>query len=184
MDNMPKQLIVFPYEKNKVVDFIKTMFKPLTRFIRRVKRLSEFVPKIWNSYDWDHSYATGLFKYQLERMVKHLEENKPHYGWEQDVNRIKTAIELLERVDSDYYLMKYVDEAEKKYGPTNLDLREIDTPGHYALVRTFEKGYSLEEEKEIEKEFYRAIKEGTILQAKARRILWKFIEHNIENWWS
>lgn len=186
--SIAKHLLVTPSSLKPTPKLVEWFYnitgRHLIRFLNRVKRLLEFVPVIWNSYDWDHSYATKLFAYQLQRMVNHLEKHKSHVEWQNDVSRIKTALELLERVETDYYLYATVEKVEKKYGPSKLDFIEVSGEGHYSLERTFEKNYSEEELNTIEAEHDRAVQEGTHLQNKAKRVLWKFIEHNIENWWS
>jgi hypothetical protein len=182
-----KQLLVkesILKSSNKFVEWIAEVTHPLSRFLKRVKRLLEFIPIIWNSYDWDHSYATGLFSYQLQRMVKYLEKNQSHVGWEHDVSRMKTAIELIKRVDEDYYSLQYYDLIEQKYGKHRIDFIPIDNSDTLELSLRFEKEYTDQELADIEKEERFLMKESILKQEKAKRILWKFINHNIENWWS
>jgi len=39
------------------------MIKRIKQFIRRVKRTRDFLPMIWNGYDFDYRYAIDLFQY-------------------------------------------------------------------------------------------------------------------------
>ncbi len=184
---IPEEKPLTPFKGlNKVIGFVQysSFIRVPTRFFNRLRRLFEFMPRIWNSYDWDHSYATGLFGYQLERIAKYLEKNKPHVGWEHDVSRIRTVLKLIDRVDNDYYSTAYLDELEARYGKRHLDFLPTEDIGGYTLVNTYEKGYTEAELDEIEKVERELLQQANTRQQKAKRILWKLIEHNIEGWWA
>ena len=184
---IPEEKPLTPFRKlNKVISSIQHSYliEVPSRFFRRLKRLSEFIPRIWNSYDWDHSYATDLFGYQLERIAKYLEKNQPYVGWEHDVSRIRTVLKLMDRVDNDYYSTAYLDELEERYGKSHLDFLPAEDIGGYTLVTSYEKNYTEAELEEIEKIERELIDQANARQQKAKRILWKLIEHNIERWWA
>lgn len=168
---------------NALVEWVKSTMRPVNRFLGRVKRLLDYTPVIWSSYDWDHSYATGIFAYQLQRMVDYFEKNQTHVGWENDVSRMKTAIELIKRVDEDYYSLQYYDLLEQKYGKSYLEFTPC-SQGGYELDLVFEKEYTPEQLAAIKQEKKNLMNLSRLKQEKARRVLWKFIEHNIENWWA
>jgi hypothetical protein len=98
------------------------------RKYRQVKRVLEFLPIIWRGYDFDYRYAIDLFKYQLERTADFMESHKA-MTVDADVRakRIRTAIELLERVYDDEYGMEYQQRIKWIYGDNVLDYWFEDT---------------------------------------------------------
>jgi len=115
------------------------------RKYRQIQRVIDFLPMIWNGFDFDYIYAIDLFKKQLERTATHLESNKAHtISAKTNAQKIRTAIRLMDIV----YDEKYVDEF--------LDSNSKDR-----------------------EEFVRVIKK----QKRAHKLLWDFIEHNIQKWW-
>ena len=114
----------------------------MKRFIRRVRRVIDFLPIIWKGEDWDYYYSIELFQYQLKRTADFLESDKAYtVSAKATASRIRTAVELLDRVHNTYYL----------------DISDWSDPI--------------------------SMKEAMAQHTKAKRILWKFIEHNIDQWW-
>lgn len=155
---------------------------------RQVKRVVDFIPIIWKGYDWDYRYAIELFQHQLKRTANSIEKNGHHIGKENTVARIRTAIELMEKVYDEDYGMEYYDIIEKKYGKSNFDFvetGEFDKKGdpYYTMEESYENNYT-EEELELISEEKRALRlESFAKQKRAHKILWDFIERNIQNWW-
>ena len=40
---------------------------PIRRKYQQIKRVIDFLPIIWNGFDFDYTYSIQLFKKQLER---------------------------------------------------------------------------------------------------------------------
>ena len=83
---------------------MKKIWNNIRWFFRRLKRVWDFLPIIWKGYDFDYAHAINLFKYQLERTADFMESDKA-MTVDADIRakRIRTAIELLQKVyDEDY----------------------------------------------------------------------------------
>lgn len=155
---------------------------------RQIKRVADFIPIIWKGYDWDYRYAIELFQHQLKRTANSIEKNGLHVGKENTVARIRTAVELMEKVYDEDYGMEYYDVIQNKYGKSNFDFvetGEFDKKGdpYYTMEESYENDYT-EEELQLISEEKRALRlESFAKQKRAHKILWNFIEHNIQNWW-
>ena len=169
------------------------MIQKINYWFRRkwsqIKRVIDFLPLIWKGYDWDYHYAIELFQHQLKRMADHIGSDK---AWtlenKQTASRIKTAIELMQKVYDEEYGMGYYDIIEEKYGKSHMDfveLKEKDEKGqpYYSLVVTNELARDEEHQKEIDEERRLLVLEYRDKQKRAHKLLWDFIEHNIEKWW-
>lgn len=125
-------------------------FNNFTYFFRRkyrqIRKTLDFIPLIWNSYDFDYTYSIELFKKQLERTASFLESDKAYtLSAKTNAQKIRTALRLMDIV----YDEKYVDEFLDSY----------DGNDREGFKRVIEK------------------------QKRAHKLLWDFIEHNIQRWW-
>lgn len=155
---------------------------------RQIKRVIDFIPLIWKGYDWDYRYALEIFQHQLKRTANSIEKNGSHLGKENTAARIRTAIELMEKVYDEDYAFEYLDIIEKKYGKSNFDFvetGEFDKKGdpYYTMEESYENDYTEEKLQLIDDEKSALRLESFAKQKRAHRILWNFIEHNIQNWW-
>jgi len=163
--------------------------RKIKRLIYRVKRVIEFIPVIWKGFDFDYGSSIELFKYQLKRTAEYLESDKA-WSLESKTNAAKiwTAVELMEKVYNEDYALEYFDIIEKKYGKSNIDFvetGEFDKKGdpYYTIVDSYENNYTEEELSLIKDEKHSLHFECRTKQKKAHKLLWNYIEHNIQNWW-
>lgn len=154
------------------------------RKYRQVKRVLDYLPIIWKGYDFDYRYAIDLFKHQLIRTEKFM--SSPTTMTENAnsrAKRIKTAIELLDKVYDEEYGMEYQDQMKKIYGDNVLDWKFEDTKrgdGTSYLNYEYEEWENKDEVKET---FDKLFKKSKLKQIKAEKLVWKFISHNIRGWW-
>jgi hypothetical protein len=160
----------------------------MRRLFRRIKRVIGFLPIIWKGYDWDYRYAIELFQYQLKRTANEIEKNGYHLHKANDVSRIRTAIDLMDKVYDEKYMLEYIEEIERKYGKSELEFKKLDTldengDPYYEMVEVFKNNYTEEELLIIYQEKDALMWESRAKQKKAHKLLWSYIEHNIQGWW-
>lgn len=144
------------------------------QFLRRVRRVVDFLPIIWNGYDFDYRYSIELFQYQLQRTADFLESDKAYtVSAKQTASRIRTAIELLEKVYNEDYACEYQDKMRELYGENVLNWI---TDYNYE----YEKWDNAEE---VQQMMNKLFLESQNKQERAHKLVWKFIEHNIRSFW-
>lgn len=155
----------------------------------QVKRVWDFLPLIWKGYDWDYHYAVELFQHQLKRMANHIGSDK---AWslehKQTASRIRTAVELMQKVYDEEYGTEYIDHIEFAYGKTKyefVELEEKDENGdpYYKMVHSNELAVDEKHQKEIDELRHQMFLFYRDKQKRAHRLLWDFVEHNIQRWW-
>jgi hypothetical protein len=160
---------------------IKYFFK---RKYGQIKRVIDFLPMIWNGFDFDYSYSVQLFRKSLERQAKLFESDKSYSARsKQDASRIRTAIRLMDKVYDEEYSSEYQDKLKKLYGENVSDFWFEDTgegDGSSFLRWEYEKWDNSEEIKKVQKKL---LLESREKQKRAHKLLWDFIEHNIQYWW-
>lgn len=159
------------------------------RFFRRVKRVIDFLPMIWKGFDFDYRYSIELFQYQLKRTADFMESDRAMtMDAKIRAKRIRTAVELLQKVYEEEYGCEYQDKLKEIYGEKVLDWEfiELDDKSNYdgeslyELKWEYEKWDNAEEVKETKQKLYQESQEK---QKRAEELVWKFISHNIRGWW-
>jgi hypothetical protein len=162
-------------------DWVKKIVWPFKWFYQRVKRLIEFTPIVWNSYDWDYQYSIDLFKFQLLRTAKYLEKYGHLENSKYNAQRIRTVCRLMDKVYNEEYQDEAYDKLTKLYGKAAFRFETVPTEGDiYSLKMKYESYPNAEEIRKTSQEY---IKKAQEKQEKAHRLLWKLIEHNIRGWW-
>ena len=160
---------------------IKYFFK---RKYQQIQRVIDFLPMIWNGFDFDYRYSVELFKKSLERQAKFLESDKARtLEAKQNASRIRTAIRLMDKVYDEEYATEYQDKLEQLYGDNTFDFWFEDTgegDGSTFLRWEYEKWDNSEEIDEVRKKLFL---ESNDKQKRAHKLLWDYIEHNIQHWW-
>lgn len=149
----------------------------------QIKRVIEILPLVWNSYDFDYHYSITLFKFQLGKIADYLEGNK---SWTQDAKinaqKIRTAIRLIDKVYNEEYAMEYMDTVDKLYGETRFDRNDLGN-GTYEIVFRNEKAVDEKHQREIDEVRKEMMIQCMDKQKRAHKLLWDFVEHNIQRWW-
>jgi len=165
------------------------MIKSLKSFFRKLKRFISFIPHVWRGYDWDYRYAIDLFTYQLSRTADFLESDRA-WSIEAKTNaaRMRSTIELMNKVYDEDYGMAYLDEIKEKYGSSSFsfkETKELDSKGdpYYTMHEEFEKDYTDTELLLIAEDREAMVHECRHKQRRAHKIAWDMIEHNIQKWW-
>ena len=154
-------------------------------FFKKIKRIIKWIPTLWNMYDFDYQYAINVFKLQLSSLADLMEsDNAFAVDSKLRAGKIRTAIRLMDKVYSEEYVMEYMDEIQKIYGKSSMDFIKKDGDNDlYTLTTTYEKDYSEEEIKKIEEHRSELMFKSKQKQKRAHKLLWDFIEHNIQSWW-
>jgi len=159
------------------------------RKIRQIKRVIDFLPLIWNGFDFDYKYALDLFKKQLGRMADMMESDRAMtLEAKTNAQKIRTAIRLMDKVYDEEYSSEYMTHIDKLYGTTHYDFVESDKldkwgESHYELKLWNENAVNEEHQKEIDEVRKQMMLLSRDKQNRAHKLLWDFVEHNIQRWW-
>ena len=160
------------------------------RKYRQIKRVIDFFPLIWNGYDFDYHYALELFKKQLERQAEFMESDRAYtLSAKTNAQKIRTAIRLMDKVYDDEYGMEYMDTIEKRYGKTysafvNFGQVSKRTGEELSELKVWnENTVDEQHQKEIDEVRKQMMLLSIDKQKRAHKLLWDFIEWNIQGWW-
>jgi hypothetical protein len=172
-------------------------------FYRGIKNLIKWFPVIWKDRDWDSSYIFKIMEHKLTLQSKGIGGRGIMMNSKRYAEIMSTCVRLMEKIREEYYHMEYMD-----YHQTDYWFEDIpDKPGFstweselksenfddyfkkYPLIhkRVVEGGEgifpAIEEGSETEKKQRIAMNIAHINHDRARKLLFKIIESQIERWW-
>lgn len=170
---------------------------------RGIKNLFKWLPVIWNDRDWDHSYIFKILEHKLKSQAKYTGDRDIHVSAKRDEEIMLTCVKLMERVREGYYEGEYSDYHQTKYWFENItDKPGFSTMEHELQSENFEdyfKKYPLiykrvlngdgvfsidNRDSEEETKQVIAMNIAHINHDRARKLLFKIMEENIEAWWN
>lgn len=164
-----------------------------------IKNIWYWLPVIWKDRNWDHRYIFDILKHKLEAQSKYIGERDIHTRAKRDAEIMMTCVRLIEKVDDEFYNMEYMDyektkhwfePCEDKEGYSTWESRQLEEnfddyfakyPLIYKRVLNGE-GVFNREGREDDKHII-ASNMAYINHDRARKLLFKIIEENIEGWW-
>ena len=163
-----------------------------------VKNIIYWLPIIWKDRNWDHDYIYAILQHKLKAQSKYIGDRGNHISAKRDAEVMMTCTRLIEKVQDDFYGMEYADYHEDKHWFTltekegyfqlnsetlneNFDAYFKKYPLIYKRVMNGE-GVFNREGREDDKKII-AMNIAHINHNRARKLLFKIMEQNIESWW-
>jgi len=152
---------------------------------------------IWKDRDYDFYYIFEILKHKLKKQAKYQSDKNKEYK-KSDIDKMNLTINLIEKVQSDYYSDEYTDyyenvhnwlEIPDKEGYVQLNVEQISEN-----FDEYFKKYPLQYKKCIENKINRfntvnktkeiiAMEIAYENEKRARKLLFKLMEENIQRWW-
>lgn len=84
----------------------------ILRFFYRLRHflevLRDYLPILWNDFDWDWGFLFRLVEKKLERMEKHFREDKICLSSNKDARNMRICKNLLRRLREEEYIQEEV----------------------------------------------------------------------------
>jgi phosphoribosyl-ATP pyrophosphohydrolase len=166
-------------------------------FIRGIENLWYWLPVIWKDRNWDHQFIFDILSHKLKAQSAYIGGRDIHQNAKRDAEVMMTCVRLIEKVKDEYYGMEYMDyhktkhwfEPADKEGYSTWESRELEEnfddyfakyPLIYKRVMNGEGWLKIEDENDKDRI---ASNIAHINHDRARKLLFKIIEQNIEKWW-
>jgi hypothetical protein len=188
----------------------KVYWKPIgwriKEFRSSVSKLIRWFPIIWKDRDWDDHYIWELMKNKLRWQAKYIGDRDWHTRAEMDARRMRLCANLMDKVQDDFYSSEYMDYHETKWDfldiPDKPGYKELDMQTTSEHFDDYFKKYPLvykkvlankelqifgiearEGETEVDAKQRIAMNIGYYNHKRARKLLFRIMEENIEHWW-
>jgi hypothetical protein len=165
-------------------EIFNSIWSNITWFFRRIKRVIDYLPIIWNGYDFDYRHALDLFHFQLTRLANFMDSDKAYsVRAKQDARRLRTILELMTKVYDEEYRLEHHDKVEAIYGKSDIDWRNNNDGTYSYISMIWELADTPEKHKEAEELYSKLAKEGEDKHQRAKELLWKLVSHNLDHMW-
>jgi len=168
-------------------------------FKRGIKNLIYWFPIVWRDRNWDSHYIFEILKHKLKAQSKYIGGRDIHAQSKRDAEVMMTCVRLMEKVQDEFYSSEYSDYHKTKHWFEPADKEGYSTWESRILSEDFDsyiKKYPLIEKRVMNGEgpfqpisFKQEDKQriamniGHINHNRARKLLFKIMEQNIEKWW-
>ena len=167
-------------------------------FIRGIKNLWYWLPIIWKDRNWDHQYIFDILSHKLKAQSEYIGGRDIHINAKRDAEVMMICVRLIEKVKDEYYGMEYMDyhktkhwfEPADKPGYSTWESKQLEEnfedyfakyPLIYKRVLNGEGIFKLEGTDDDKQRIASNI--AHINHDRARKLLFKIMEQNIEKWW-
>lgn len=171
-----------------------------TTIKRGIKNIWYWLPIIWKDRHWDSHYIFDIMIHKIKAQSKYIGSRDIHTRAKRDAEIMMTCVRLMERVQDDFYSSEYSDYHKTKHWFEPADKEGYSTWESRILSEDFdsyikkypliekrvmngEGVFSLDGEDSLEIKQKLAMNIGHINHERARKLLFKLMEQNIEKWW-
>jgi hypothetical protein len=174
--------------------------KYLPKEIKRgIQRTWYWLPIIWKDRDWDGHYIFEIMKHKLQAQAQYIGDRDFHTRAQQDARRMRLCVKLMQKVQDEDYTMEYMEyhkdrvwftDCEDRPGSSLMNSEQVwekfddyfkKYPLIYKRVMNGEGVFGLEG-REDDKHVI-AMNIAHLNHDRARKLLFKIMEENIEGWW-
>lgn len=190
---------------NKIDDSFKRFFEWLGWIIRNItrsiKNVIRWLPIIWKDRDWDYSFIFTILQTKLKHQSEYIDRMGNHESAKRDAEVMMLCIKLIDKVKDEYYGMEYVEYFKSEY-----EFIDSEYPGHKEMIShdlgenfdDYFKKYPLiynrvlngggripiiDDDGKIDKKRI-AMNIAHINHVRARKLLFRIMDEQIERWWN
>lgn len=184
-------------------DYLRLWWEHDGRYLHKTirtgfKNLWHWLPVIWKDRNWDHRYVFTILKHKLEAQGKYIGKNNLHLTSWKNERDMMICVRLIDRVSEEFYSMEYMDYEKTKHwfedvpdkpGYSTWESRQLEEnfddyfakyPLIYKRVMNGEGWLKIEDEND---KHLIASNIAHINHDRARKLLFKIMEQEIERWW-
>lgn len=178
----------------------------IKNFFVSIKNLIRWFPVIWKDRDWDDHFIWEIMKNKLRWQADYIGGRGIHVRADLDAKRMRLCANLIDKVQDEFYGSEYMDYHKSRYWFEDIK----DKPGYSSWESEMEeetfdeyfKKYPLvykkvladkklqvfgidpkDYENEADLKQRIAMNIGHYNHERARKLLFKIMEENIEGWW-
>ena len=150
--------------------------------------ICQWIPILWNNWDWDYNFLMDVMQYKIQRMSNHIKEHDRLMNSQKYAAQMQLCADTIQRLREDNYIEHEVEEHNSKWGQLiceSIPLEE-EHPSFgilYKMDLYHEKARELGLEDQ-EQEEMQALRE---LEDARRQADWDLLfsqmRENIQSWW-
>lgn len=166
-----------------------------------ISNIIRWIPILWKDRDFDDWHIYTILEFKLKNQAKHISKHDRHTRSQEDASKMRLCVDLINKVKEGYYELEYMDYVKSEFsfgepdenGLSELKIKTVsDNSTEY-----FNKHKSAYNRLLKDKSFYpnrngelvnrssdtQALHLSSYNHLRARKLLFKLLENNIEKWW-
>jgi hypothetical protein len=166
-----------------------------------IKNIWYWFPIIWKDRNWDSHYIFEIMMHKIKAQSEYIGSRDIHTRAKRDAQIMMTCVRLMEKVQDEFYSGEYSDYHKTKHwfedvpgkeGYSSWESRILEEnfddyfkkyPLIHKRVLNGEGVFNLDGENRADINQKIAMNIGYINHDRARKLLFKIMEQNIEKWW-
>jgi len=168
---------------------------------RGIKNLLKWIPVIWKDRNWDHTFIYDILEHKLKLQSEYIGKYGNHVTAKRDAEIMMVCVKLIQRLkdgyydgeNHDYHKTKYwFEDIEDKPGYSTMESELLEEnfddyfkkyPLIHKRVLNGEGVFNIQVDDEGGRKERVAMNISRINHDRARKLLFKIMEENIEKWW-
>lgn len=173
----------------------------VSNFKTGIIKLWYWFPIIWKDRDWDGHYIFEVLKHKINAQAKYIGDRNFHTDAPLDARRMKLCVKLIQLIQDETYSMEYMGYHKNKTwfvpcddgtGNSLMESKQVwenfdeyieKYPLIYKRVMNGDGMFTLDGRDEEHIKKIVAMNIAHINHDRARKLLFKIMEENIEKWW-
>lgn len=179
-----------------MIDSIRNFFYPVKRFFSTIKNLLRWFPVIYRDRDWDDSYIFEILQFKLKNQADYISKRDFYEGAQIDARNMRICVNLIEKIKEGTYESEHMDYHVSNYNFVDVenkpDLKRLEIEQVSENFDDYFKKYKHAYKVVTSKDSYIfdndtknkiAMNISHYNHNKARKLLFKIMESQIERWW-
>ena len=162
-----------------------------------VNNIIYWLPVIWKDRNWDSHYIFDILSHKLKAQANYISNRNFFVSSKRDAEVMMTCVRLIDKVQNEWYQTEYMDYHKTKHwfedipdrpGYSSWESRQLEENfdeyfAKYPLIHKklmsgkIGSGFRLRSKQHV------AMSIATINHNRARKLLFRIMEQNIEKWW-
>jgi hypothetical protein len=156
-------------------------------FIRNVPSnivtICQWIPILWNNWDWDYNYFLTIVQYKIRRMSKHIKEHGHFVNSDEVCAQMDECVEIIDRFFKADYVKEETAAHKEKWGETIYECIPCETEGHFRLDIYSAKARELELEEQERKEILAIYNLNDKRSEEDLDRLFELMRDKLQYWW-
>lgn len=166
-----------------------------------IRNVIYWFPIIWKDRNWDSHYIFEILKHKLKAQAKYIGDRDMHTRAKQDARRMRLCISLMQKVQEEDYTVEYMgyygdrhwftdceDNPESVVWNSEITSENFNDyfkkyPLIYKRVMKGEGVFTLDGRDDNDLKRVIALNIAHLNHDRARKLLFKIMQENIEGWW-
>ena len=150
---------------------------------RKIKRIIDYIPILWNNEDWDYEHLLELIEFKLKRIKKYIRQN--NIIVENEIQEIENGIDkTLKAIDNYLYHIENFPmlDPDELYN-VEMYWKKNEDRDTYSMAYKHIGGEDVPEDHEFHKYNEKYIKRLYLWQQANWNRIWNTMRDNSQKWW-